>query len=148
LGHYTYDLHAQSPCVNPFRGVYDHRSSYRVDVCCHCYSFDHDVNSCPYHDIFNEAYARLNAMIETMNESQEHFVSEMREFILLYETDPSLPVPKLESCLCDDYESFFPLESNIFDNAPLTDLKEVFDSPLTSLPLVLLTRPYLPLPSL
>ena len=38
--------------------------------------------------------------------------------------------------LYDDYESSLPLKSNIFDNAPLTDLEEVFDSPLTSLPLV------------
>ena len=32
---------------------------------------------------------KLDAMIETMNEQHEHFVSEMREFGLLHETDPS-----------------------------------------------------------
>ena len=26
------------------------------------------MSSCPYNDVFDEAYARLNAMIETMNE--------------------------------------------------------------------------------
>ena len=119
-----------------FRGVYDHHSSYRVDVCCHCYSFDHDVNSCPYHDIFNEAYARLNAMIETMNEQHENFVNEMREFGLLHETDPSLPIPRPESSLYDDYESFLPLESNIIDDAPLTNLEEVLNPPLTYSPLI------------
>ena len=31
-------------------------------------SFDHDVNSCPYYDIFDQSYAKLDAMIETMNE--------------------------------------------------------------------------------
>ena len=65
-------------------------------------------------------------MIATMNERHEHFVSEMREFGLLYETDPSLPIPRLESSLYNDYESSLPLESNIVDDAPLTDLEEVF----------------------
>jgi len=32
-------------------------------------SFDHDVNDCPYCDISNESYTKLNAMIETMNET-------------------------------------------------------------------------------
>jgi len=60
----------------------------------------------------------------------------MREFGLLHETDPSLPIPRLESSLYDDYESSLPLESNIVDDEPLTDLKEVFDPPLTCSPLV------------
>ena len=55
----------------------------------------------------------------------------MREFSLLHETDPSLPIPRLESSLYDAYESSLPLESNIVDDAPLTDLEEVFDPPLT-----------------
>jgi len=72
-----------------------------------------------------------------MNERYEHFVSEMREFGLLHETDPSLPIiRRLESSLYDDYESFLPLESKVVDDAPLTDLDEVFDPPLTSLPLI------------
>ena len=71
-----------------------------------------------------------------MNEQYEHFVSEIREFGLLHETDPSLPIPKLESSLYDDNESSFPLESNVIDDAALTNLEEVFDPPLTSLPLV------------
>jgi len=55
----------------------------------------------------------------------------MREFSLLHETDPSLPIPRRQSSLYDDYESFLPLDSNIVDDAPLTDLEEVFDPPLT-----------------
>jgi len=72
-------------------------SSYPLDTCSYCQSFDHDVNSCPYYDISNESYAKLVAMVETMNEQHECFVSEMREFGLLHETDPSLPIPRLES---------------------------------------------------
>ena len=53
------------------------------------------MNSCPSYDISNESYARLNAIIETMNERHKHFVSEMREFGLLHKTDPSLPIHKL-----------------------------------------------------
>ena len=49
--------------------------SYALDVCSYCQSFDHDVNSYPYYDISDESYAKLNAMIETMNERHEHFVS-------------------------------------------------------------------------
>jgi len=94
------------------------------------------VNSCPYYDIFNEAYARLNAMIETINERHKHFVNEMREFRLLHEIDIGLPIPRLEFSLYDDYESSLPPESNVVDDAPLTNLEEVVDPPLTSLPLV------------
>ena len=113
------------------------------------------MNSYPYYDISNESYARLNAMIETMNERHEHFVSEMREFCSLHETDP-----RLESSLYDDYESSLPLDSNVVDDTHLTDLEKMFDPPLTSLPFVapffsntpkplsLVTRPSLPLPSL
>jgi len=54
-------------------------------------------------------------MIETMNERLEHFVSEMREFDLLSETDPNLPFPRLEASLYDDCESFVPQESNVVD---------------------------------
>jgi len=78
-------------------------------------------------------------MVEIMNEQHEHFVSEVREFGLLHETDPSLPIPRLESSLYDDQESSLPIESNVVDDAPLTDLKEVFDPSLTSLPLVALS---------
>ena len=65
-----------------------------------------------------------------------HFVSEMRECGLLHKTNPSLPFPRLEASLYDDYESFVSLESSVVDDAPLTDLKEVFDPPLTYSPLV------------
>jgi len=54
----------------------------------------------------------------------------------LYETDPSRPIPRLESNLYDNYESSLPLASDVDVDAPLIDLEEVFDPPLTSLPLV------------
>jgi len=108
-----YDSHTQSPCVDQFRDACDQYSSYPLNACSYCQSFDHDVNSCPYYDISDESYAKLDVMIETMNERHEHFVSEMRKFGLLQETDPSLPIPRLESSLYDDYESSLPLESNI-----------------------------------
>ena len=74
-----------------------------------------------------------------MNERHEHFVSEIREFGSQHETDSSLPIRRLESSLYDDYKSSLPLESNVVDDAPLTNLEEVFDPPLTSLPLVALS---------
>jgi len=60
----------------------------------------------------------------------------MKEFGLLYKTDPSLPFLRFKASLYDNCESFLPLESNIVDNAPLTDLEEEFDPPLTSLSFV------------
>jgi len=131
-----YDLHTPSPCVDQFREGCDHYSSYPHDVSSYWQSFDHDVNSCPSSDVFNESCARFNALIETMKERHEHFVSEIREFGLLHEIDLSLPIPGLECSLYDDYESSLSIESNVIDDAPLTDLEEVFDPPLTSLPLV------------
>ena len=37
-----YDLRAQSPCVDQFRDGCDHHSSYPLDVCSYCQSFDHN----------------------------------------------------------------------------------------------------------
>jgi len=68
-----YDLHAQCPCVDQFRDICDHHSSYPHDVCSYCQSLVHDVNPYPYYDVSNEAYAKLNAIIETMNERHTHF---------------------------------------------------------------------------
>jgi len=65
-----------------------------------------------------------------MNERHEHFVSEMREFSLLHETDPNLPIPRLESSLYDECESSLPLKSTIVDDAPSFGLEEVVDPPL------------------
>jgi len=42
----SYDFHAYSPLV-----------------CSYCHSLDHDANSCPYSDISDECYAKLDAMI-------------------------------------------------------------------------------------
>jgi len=131
-----YHLHDQSPCVNQFRDGCDHDSSYPLDLCSYCQSFDHDVNSCPYYDVSDEAYVKLNAMIKTMNGRHKNFVSEMRQYGLLHGTNPSLPIPTLECSLHDDYESFLQLESNVVDDAPLTNIEEVLDPPLTSLSLV------------
>ena len=119
-----------------FRDTYDHNSSYLHDVCFYYQSSDHDVNSCPCYDMSNESYARLNAIIKTMNERREHFVSEMRKCGLLHDIEPSVPIPRLESSLYNDYESSLPLESNIVDVAPLTGLEEVVDPPCTYSPLV------------
>ena len=88
------------------------------------------------HEPFWQYLSRLNAIIKTMNKRCEHFVSEMREFGLLHDTDPSLPIPRLESSLYDDCEYSLPLESNIVDDTPLINLEEVFDPPLTSLLLI------------
>jgi len=132
----SYDLHSQSPCVDQFKEVCDHHSSYCRDVCSYYQTFDHDVNSYPYYDIYDELYAKLNRMIETMNEQHMQFVSEMIECGLLHETYLSLPFPRLESSLYDDCESSLPLESNVVDDTPLTDLEEVFDPPLTFVPFV------------
>ena len=85
-----YYLHAQSPCVDQFRDAYDHDSSYPLDICSYCQSFEHEVNSYPYYDISDELYARLNVIIETISDRHEHFVSEMRVFGLLHETNSSL----------------------------------------------------------
>jgi len=62
-----YHLHAQFPCADQLRDTCDHYSCYTYDVCSYCQSSDHDVNSCPYYDVSNEAYAIFNAMIEIMN---------------------------------------------------------------------------------
>ena len=105
-------------------------------LCSFCQSFDHNVNSCPYYNVSNECYARLDAMIGIMNEQHERFISRMRECSLLHETNPSLPYPRLGACLYDDCESSFPLGSNVIDDAPLTDPVEVFDLPLTPLTFV------------
>jgi len=94
------------------------------------------VNSCPCYDVFDKCYARLDAMIGTMNEQHERFVSRMRECGLLHETDPSLRCPSLEARLYDNCKSSLSLESNIVDDAHLTDLGEAFDPPLTPLTFV------------
>jgi len=103
--------------------VCNHHSYYPHDVCPYCQPFNHGVNSCPCYDVSIEWYAKLNAMIETMNEQHTCFVSEMRESGLMHKTDLSLSFPRLESSLYDDYESFFSLESNVVDDAHLTDLE-------------------------
>jgi len=131
-----YDLHTQFLCVDQSRDVSDHHSSYHHDVCSYWQSFDHDVNSCPYYDVSDEAYARLNATIEKMYEQHTHFVSEIRECGLLHVTNLSLPFPILEASLYDDSETSLPLDSNVVDNAPLSGLEKVFDPPLTSFSLV------------
>jgi len=71
-----------------------------------------------------------------MNERHKHFVCEMKEFGLLNYIDPSLPFLRLEASLYDDCESSLPIESTVVDDAPSTGLEEVFEPPLTSLPLV------------
>jgi len=115
----SYDFHAYSPFVFSY-----------------CESFDHDANFCPYYDIFDDCYARLNAIIETMNERHECFVGKMREGGLLYETDLSPPFSRLEVTLYDDCESSLPLKPTFTIDSPLTVLGEVTDLSLTSLSFV------------
>jgi len=106
-------------------------------MCCVLFAnLYHDVNSYRYYDIFDECYARLDAMIGTMNEQHKQFVCRMRECSLSHETDPSLPYPRLEADLYDGCESSLPLESNVVDDTLLTNLEEVFDPPLTLLTFV------------
>jgi len=94
------------------------------------------VNSYRYYDIFDEAYVRLNSLIDTMNEHHMHFASEIRECGLFHETNPSLPFLGLEASHYDSCESFLPLKSNVVDDAPLTDLEGAFDPLLTPLPII------------
>jgi len=126
-----YDLHTQPPSVAQFKDGCDHHSSYPLMYVL----IVNLLNSCPYYDVCDEAYATLNAIIETMNEQNEHLVGEMRVFGLLHEIGPRLTIPRLES-RHDDYESSPPLEFNIVDDVPLTELQEVFDAPLTSFSVV------------
>jgi len=115
----SYDFHAYSPLV-----------------CSYCHSLDHDANSCPYSDIFDECYAQLNAMIGIMNERLECFVGKMSETSLLHETNPSPSFPRLDASLYNDYESSLPLEPDFMADSPLTGLGEVIVRSLTSLPFV------------
>ena len=69
-----YGLHAQSLNVDRFRDLYHHQSSFVHVAFSHCQSFDYDGNLCPYYDIFDEFYARLDVMIEIMNEQYKHFL--------------------------------------------------------------------------
>jgi len=61
-------FHAQSPCVDQLRDLCQHPSSYPHIGCSYYQCFEHDVDSCPYYNVFDEFYARLSEMIETMNE--------------------------------------------------------------------------------
>ena len=66
-------------------------------------------------------------MIETIDEQHTMLVNSMRESDLSHETDLRLSSPRLDVNLCDDGESFPPLESG---------LEEVLDPPPTTLPFV------------
>ena len=60
----------------------------------------------------------------------------MREFGLLHEINLSLPFPRLTASLYDDCESSLLIESTVVDDVCATNLKELSNPPLTSLPLV------------
>ena len=66
------------------------------------------MSYCPYYDAFNEPYAGLNDMIETMNEWHKHFINEIRKCGPLHETDPSLPSLRLKVNLMMIVSLFFP----------------------------------------
>ena len=94
------------------------------------------MNSYPFYDLFDESYAKLNAVIETVNERHECFVSEMMECDLLHETNPSLSSPTLEISLYDDYQSSLPLELDFMVRVLSTSLEEVIDPAMISIPIV------------
>jgi len=108
-----YGLHAQSLCVDQFSDSNHHHSSYSPVVCSYYQSFNHDANSYPCYDVSDECYARLNVVMEIMNEWCECFISEMRECGLLHGTNPSSSSSKLVLNLYDDYESSLPLGSGL-----------------------------------
>jgi len=93
--------------------------------------FDHDSNYCPYY-IFDEGFARLSNMIETMNEQQIEFANKIQEYDLSPEPDLSSSSPRPDVNLCDDSTSFPPIESG---------LDEVLNPPLTTLLTVALSYP-------
>ena len=123
----SYDLHA-----------------YSLLMCASYQYFEHEVNSCPYYDIFDACHARFKAVIETMNERRECFVGKIRECGLLHKTDPNPSSPRLEVSLYDDYESSLPLESSFIDVRLSIDLGKVFDPPLTPSSLVAPSLPSKP----
>ena len=127
-----YGSYAHSTGVYQLRNLSHHDSSYALRVCSYCQSFDHDVHI----DVYDESYARLNAMIEIMNEQHKCFIGDMREFGLLSETKPNIPSLRHEASLHDDCEFFLPLQSSFVDDVYLTGLEEVFDPLLTSLTFV------------
>ena len=117
-----YGLHTQSSYVNQPRVSYHHDSYYPHVVCSNFQSFDHDANSCPYYDIFDKCYAKFNTVIETLNEQYTHFVSEMKEYGLMYETNPGLPFFGPKANLYGEYGSLLTLEVVSTANTPLTNL--------------------------
>ena len=95
----------------PSHTSYDFQA-YSLLMCSSCNSFDHGANSYRY-DIYADCYVNLTAVIETMKEQHECFVSKMREYGLLQKTNPSPSSPRLEVSLYDNYESSLPLEDVI-----------------------------------
>jgi len=137
-------LHAQSPCVDQFKDSFYHHSSYPHVLCSYYQSFDVDANSYRYYDISDKCYARLNAMIETLNERHTYFVSKMRECGPLHKNGPSLASLTVEASFYDDYKPSLPLEADSTVDTPLTGLEEVIDPILISLPFVVLSLPNTP----
>jgi len=113
-----------------------HHSSYPHVVCSYCQFFDHDMNSYPYYDAFDKSYARLTVVIGIMNKQHAHFVSKMRECPLVIRPNLVCPSLDLRLVFVMIVSLPFPLESNVVDDPPLTNLKEVFHPSITSLPLV------------
>jgi len=62
-----------------------------------------------------------------------HFVNEMRECVLMYETNPSVSSPRPKVSLCDCCDSYLFLEVNSIVDTPLITLEEAFDPLLTSI---------------
>lgn len=117
-----HDLHA---CVAPI-------------VCCYCQSCDHEVNSCPefYANLEymlekrSSELTKLANMIEIVEEQQCRLAYMIREYNE-HKTNLSLGSPILTICPYEDCESSLPSESDLHDDIPLTNQKEVVDSPST-----------------
>jgi len=102
---------------NPLPSIPD----YGPPLCETCHCLNHDSTSCLYY-IFDEGFAHLSSMIETINNQQIEFANKMREYDLSHETNLRFNSPRLDVNFCDD-GAFFPhLESR---------LEEVLDPPLT-----------------
>jgi len=96
---------------------------YAPPMCENHHCSDHESNSCHCY-ISDEGFAKLDSMIETMNEQQIEFANKIREYDLSHETDLRFSSHRLDVNMCDDGASFHPLECG---------LEEILDPSLITL---------------
>ena len=85
-------------------------STYAPTVCEIYHCSNHDSTYCPYY-IFDDGFARLSSMIETMNKQQVEFANKIREYDLSNEIDHRFSSPRLNVYLSDDGASYPHVES-------------------------------------